>query len=222
MASTERKDPTAQKQFAYARKSFQPLYFIRSYPSDKKKIEMSFDLTHYQPQFNGVSEYGTPPSSPSSAASSVIADESKKESNSQDADGSVETKKFKHVYQTIFLDRDGAKDLWTIGEIKKDEIILEKWWKQQSHRVQHYRSTVPWMSLLNGRNHTRFAGAWSVLNMHEIAVVSGFAAAYKLGAKYPFVDDDKSKRLFTLYLALSHASRMVRSFFLSQSFQNGT
>lgn len=37
------------------------------------------------------------------------------------------------------------------------------------------------MMLINGKNHTRFAGAWSVLNMHEIAVVSGFSAACKLG-----------------------------------------
>ena len=45
--------------------------------------------------------------------------------------------------------------------------------------------------------------------MHEIAIVSGFAAAYKLGAKYPFVDAPECKRLFGLYLALGHFSRMV-------------
>jgi hypothetical protein len=118
MASTETKDPNAQQQFDYARKSFQPLYFIRSYPNDKKKIEMSFDLTHYQPQFNGVSEYGRASSSSASSLSGASVDGSKKEAGG-------EKKKFKHVYQTIFLDRDGAKDLWTIGEINKDEIILE-------------------------------------------------------------------------------------------------
>lgn len=45
--------------------------------------------------------------------------------------------------------------------------------------------------------------------MHEIGVVSGFAAAYRLGAKYPFLDDDNCKRLFALYLGASHGSRMV-------------
>lgn len=44
--------------------------------------------------------------------------------------------------------------------------------------------------------------------MHEIGVVSGFSAAYKLGAKYPFKDDANCKRLFALYLAASHGSRM--------------
>ena len=72
---------------------------------------------------------------------------------------------------------------------------------------QLYGGTVPFMSLINGHHHTRFAGAWSILSefdcgdlnvcqrrqlvtfawwaadMHEIAVVSGFAAAYKLGAE---------------------------------------
>lgn len=55
-----------------------------------------------------------------------------------------------------------------------------------------------------------FAGAWSVLNMHELAVTSGFAAAYRLGAKYPFQGDEECQRLFVLYLALSHGVRMVK------------
>lgn len=45
--------------------------------------------------------------------------------------------------------------------------------------------------------------------MHEIGIVSGFAAAYKLGGKYPFTEDKDCKRLFALYLAASHGSRMV-------------
>lgn len=48
-----------------------------------------------------------------------------------------------------------------------------------------------------------------VLNMHELAVTSGFAAAYRLGADYPFKGDKDCERLFKLYLALSHGSRMV-------------
>lgn len=44
------KDEDTHKSYEFAEKNFSPLYFIRSYPSDKKKIEMSFDLTNYQPQ----------------------------------------------------------------------------------------------------------------------------------------------------------------------------
>jgi predicted NAD/FAD-binding protein len=114
----------------------------------------------------------------------------------------------KHVFQTIFLDKDGSKDLWSKNEIMQDDIILEKWWKQQSHRWQHYGGTVPWMMMLNGKRHTHFAGAWTILNMHEIGIVSGFAAAYRLGAKYPFRADSDCKRLFALYLGGSHGCRM--------------
>lgn len=45
--------------------------------------------------------------------------------------------------------------------------------------------------------------------MHELAVTSGFAAAYRLGADYPFKGDEECERLFRLYLALSHGVRMV-------------
>ena len=53
----------------------------------------------------------------------------------------------------------------------------------------------------------------TVLNMHELAVTSGFAAAYRLGADYPFKGDDDCERLFKLYLALSHGVRLVSTRF---------
>lgn len=81
---------------------------------------MSFDLSHYQPQFL--------------------------EKSASDSDSSLDKKKqYKHLYQTIFLDRDSAEHLWTKNEIKKEEIVREEWWKQQSHRVNHYRGTVPFV-----------------------------------------------------------------------------
>ncbi|EIW75654.1 hypothetical protein CONPUDRAFT_112209 [Coniophora puteana RWD-64-598 SS2] len=196
---SSRTDDDAKKGYELAEKEFSPLYFIRSYPSDKKKIEMSFDLTNYQAQFKGehprgplartspaeTGEDGSPPQPPSSSPPLE-----------------------KHVFQTIFLDRDGSEELWSRDDVDTDKVIYEKWWKQQSHRWQHYAGTVPWMMMINGKHHTRYAGAWSVLNMHEIAVVSGFAAAYQLGADYPFSEDENCKRLFRLYLGLSHGSRM--------------
>jgi hypothetical protein len=51
--------------------------------------------------------------------------------------------------------------------------------------------------------------SFPVLNMHELAVTSGFAAAYQLGADFPFHGDEECERLFKLYLGLSHGSRMV-------------
>jgi hypothetical protein len=50
----------------------------------------------------------------------------------------------------------------------------------------------------------------TVLNMHEIAITSGFAAAYRLGADFPHQGDEECARLFRLYLGLSHATRLVK------------
>ncbi|KAH0584852.1 hypothetical protein H2248_008130 [Termitomyces sp. 'cryptogamus'] len=199
---TSRKDPNdhdKQEKFKFAEKYFSPLYFIRSYPSDKRKVEMSFDLTVYQPQFDGV-----PPRGPQFSKESDTESSSPTKENAQDG-----IPLDKHVFQTIFLDNspDSAR-LWSKDEIDPEKIILEKWWKQQSHRWQHYAGTVPWMGLINGKNHTHFAGAWTILNMHEIAVVSGLAAAYRLGAAYPFRDDEKCKRLFALCLGANHMARL--------------
>ncbi|KAG8848998.1 hypothetical protein FRB91_010324 [Serendipita sp. 411] len=170
-SSKRKEDPKAQQSKEFAKRNFKPLYFIRSYPADKRKIEMSFDLTNYQPQFGDKSDKP-------------------------------------HVYQTIFLDKDDSSYLWTESEIRPESIILKKWWKQQSHRWQHYGGTVPWMMWINGKNHTYYCGAWTILNMHEIAIASGFAVAYQMGADYPFKDNDEARRMFALVLGVSHGTRM--------------
>lgn len=43
-------------------------------------------------------------------------------------------------------------------------------------------------------------------NMHEMACVSGIAAAYRLGAEYE-VFDDRAEDLFKKYLLISHGVR---------------
>ncbi|KAA1471046.1 FAD/NAD(P)-binding domain-containing protein [Dentipellis sp. KUC8613] len=220
---------------AFARANFRPLYYTMQYPENRAKLEMSFDLTHYQPQFRGERAAG-PAKEPDSlplgtargegenaeagtgagAEDKVVREAQDPASGSageeartgQDEHGKPEPPFEQHVFQTIFLDRDGSSELWTKGKIDNEKIIAERWWKQQSHRWQHYARCVPWMMFINGKKHTQFAGAWSVLNMHELAVTSGFAAAYRLGAEYPFKGDEECERLFRLYLALSHGTRM--------------
>ncbi|RPD63984.1 FAD/NAD-P-binding domain-containing protein [Lentinus tigrinus ALCF2SS1-6] len=220
--SAKERDQMTQA-FEFAAHNFRPLYYTMQYDQDKSKIEMSFDLTHYQPQFRGEKPAG--PNSPSNRAehrnecdppperSRRARDENggrpgESTRTGMDANGKPEPPLEKHVFQTIFLDRDGSQDLWTWGEIREEKRIYEKWWKQQSHRWQHYVEVVPWMMFINGKQNTYYAGAWSVLNMHELAVTSGFAAAYRLGAEYPFHEDEDCERLFRLYLMLSHGVRM--------------
>lgn len=215
------------------------------YEEDKKKIEMSFDLTHYQPQFRGekpsgpgaaASERNTtvgkgnnaeqeeanvaqagenrrtvlPPSPPSSSSSN-------EDENEQEQPGGKGKERVRepplesHVFQTIFLDRDSSSHLWTIDSIRPSSIISERWWKQQSHRWQHYAKVVPFMFTLNALHssrHTVYAGAWTLLNMHEIAIVSGFSAAYRLGADFAFKGDEECERLWKLYYAVAHGGRV--------------
>ncbi|VDC07912.1 unnamed protein product [Peniophora sp. CBMAI 1063] len=215
-----------EDQVQFAKDKFRPLYYTKQYPQDRSKIEMSFDLTHYQPQFRGERPAGPEDKDvrlprESGASESTAADHVAREAQNdklgeqgsdvrtgKDDEQRSEPPLDRHVFQTIFLDRDGSSHLWTEGEIPEEHRIYEKWWKQQSHRWQHYAKVVPWMMFINMKHHTQYAGAWSVLNMHELAVTSGFSAAYRLGAEFPFKGDEECERLFKLYLALSHGSRL--------------
>ncbi|ORY11557.1 hypothetical protein BCR34DRAFT_565256 [Clohesyomyces aquaticus] len=112
----------------------------------------------------------------------------------------------KHVFQTIFLNKSRDGHLWSIDEIDEKKIIRKDWWHQLCHSWTHYAFVVPWMWLLQGRNHTRFAAAWTLVNAHETAVISGIAAAVDLGATYPEdLERDKFALLsFRLYYLLAY------------------
>lgn len=51
VADSRKSEESTRKSMEFAKTDFRPLYFIHMYDQDPKKIEMSFDLTHYQPQF---------------------------------------------------------------------------------------------------------------------------------------------------------------------------
>ncbi|KAK3366323.1 hypothetical protein B0T24DRAFT_638494 [Lasiosphaeria ovina] len=111
-----------------------------------------------------------------------------------------------HVFQTIFLNaaRDATEKLWTDGEIDASKVIRRDWWHQLCHAWTHYVLVVPWLWLLQRRRRTRFAGSWTVVNAHEVAVLSGVAAAVDLGAEYPadLERDPWALRCFRLYYLL--------------------
>ncbi|GAB7356296.1 hypothetical protein MBLNU459_g7098t1 [Dothideomycetes sp. NU459] len=89
------------------------------------------------------------------------------------------------VFQTIFLNKERDGHLWSIDEIDESKIIRKDWWHQLCHSFTHYLFVVPWMWALNGRKHTRYAAAWTLVNAHETACISGISAAVDLGATYP-------------------------------------
>ncbi|KAL1701345.1 hypothetical protein EV121DRAFT_263143 [Schizophyllum commune] len=113
----------------------------------------------------------------------------------------------KHVFQTIFLNK-AHRDTWSYEEIERDKIIREDWWHQLCHAWTHYAFVVPWMWLLNGKKSVTFAGSWTLVNAHEVAVLSGIAAAQRLGAEYPveleMEEDGFALLCFKLYYLLSH------------------
>ncbi|PWN51895.1 hypothetical protein IE53DRAFT_31193 [Violaceomyces palustris] len=218
--NANRSDQESKKAFEFAEKNWKPLYLIKMYEDDPAQIEMSFDLTNYQPQFKGSPGAGegarktddeAPPTERQGPngkqGDSQEAQLSKVKVDPTTGRSAGEPPLEDHVFQTIFLDRE-ISEKWTKSEIREDKIILEKWWKQQSHRWQLYAFTVPFLWTINGKNNTHFAGGWQLVNMHEVAIVSGYSAAYCLGAKYPYSDDEDCKRLFRLYHALTKMSRL--------------
>ncbi|KAH7098372.1 hypothetical protein BKA62DRAFT_773464 [Auriculariales sp. MPI-PUGE-AT-0066] len=101
-----------------------------------------------------------------------------------------------HIYQTLFLD-SRAKDLWT------------KHWHQLGHNWTHYARVVPWLWRINSpgrRTHTQYVGCWTLVNMHEVAVISGIAAACALGADY-LAPDKFGEDFFKKYYLLANLGR---------------
>lgn len=111
-----------------------------------------------------------------------------------------------HIFQTIFLNKERDGHLWSKDEINPDKIIREDWWHQLCHSFTHYIFVIPFMMFLQGHKHVRYAAAWTLVNAHETAVMSGIAAAVSLGATYPEdLERDKWAFLcFRLYYLLAH------------------
>ncbi|PQE16502.1 FAD dependent oxidoreductase protein [Rutstroemia sp. NJR-2017a BBW] len=160
---------------------YRPMYYTKSYPDDPKKIEMSFDLMSYNPK--------------------ELMQWLKMDHDAEVAPIEYEN----HVFQSIFLDKSNS-EMWTMNEIDPNKVIEKKWWHQLGHRWQHYARVVPGMMFINGRNQTWFGGSWTLVNMHELAMVSGIAAAYRLGAEYVKFDDF-AEEFFSNYLLVSHGVR---------------
>lgn len=109
----------------------------------------------------------------------------------------------RNIYQTIFLN-DQIRDRWTWDEIDPNKVLIKKWWKQMSHTWKHFFRVVPWVRFLQGRQHTWYAGSWTLFNTHELAIISGLAVAQRLGADYPFEHDHLAALQFDNLMKISH------------------
>ena len=164
-----------------------PMYFIKTYEEDRTKGEMSFDLTRYQPSARGGGEQA---------------------SGEVDERGEgVRARPQAPIYQSIFLNRAEDEALWTRDEIDPSKVLLVKWWRQFAHSVRHLTRSVPLWRFVQGRRRTLYAGSYTLVNTHEIAVVSGLAAAARLGAEYPFGDDDLAAMQYDQYCSIIHGGK---------------
>lgn len=93
------------------------------------------------------------------------------------------------LYQTIFLNKDEDESTWSMGDIDASKVVLTKGWRQFAHTAAHYREVVPRVKYLHRGQQLIHCGAWVLANTHEMATVTGFCAARKLGCPFPFKDD---------------------------------
>ncbi|GAA6012558.1 hypothetical protein JCM11491_005433 [Sporobolomyces phaffii] len=110
------------------------------------------------------------------------------------------------IFQTVFLN-DENKASWTKNEIQPEKIIRVDEFHQVRQGWRHFFRVVPGLALIQShKRHTHYAGAWSLVNAHEVAVVSGLAAAYALGAGYPaeLARDPWAHASFEGYLAVAY------------------
>lgn len=68
--------------------------------------------------------------------------------------------------------------------------VWKRWWFQHVvHDVFHFTVLMNAFQLIQGRQHTWYCGAHTVINSQEHGFISGLAVARQLGAEYPFRDD---------------------------------
>lgn len=111
--------------------------------------------------------------------------------------------KNRNIYQTIYLN-DQLRSIWTEKDLDPDKILLRRWWRQFAHSWHHYAFVVPLVRYIQGKQNTWYCGAYTLINTHEIATISGLAAAHRLGAPYPFPHDKLAAKQFDQYLLVLH------------------
>lgn len=89
------------------------------------------------------------------------------------------------------------------GRKVRDRWLCEGW-NQCDFFSQH-----PSVGLLFclSMQHTWFCGAYTLFNTHELAIISGLAVAERLGAPYPFDDNELARKQFNNLLQVHAAAR---------------
>lgn len=77
--------------------------------------------------------------------------------------------------------------------------VHKRWWFQHVvHDMFHVSVVMNVFRFIQGRQHTWYCGAHTVVNSQEHGFISGLAAARQLGADYPF-DDPEAREWFNFW-----------------------
>ncbi|HEX4336569.1 MAG TPA: FAD-dependent oxidoreductase [Polyangiaceae bacterium] len=112
--------------------------------------------------------------------------------------------------QQPWAKRSDKPCLVTYNPIQKidESKIVKRWWFQHViHDVFHTVVLLNLFPMMQGSNHTWYAGAHTTVNSQEHCFLSGLAVARQLGAEYPFADDPDAKSWFNFYGRLTHGLR---------------
>lgn len=91
-----------------------------------------------------------------------------------------------------------------LAAISTGKILFTRRARHPRNSTRHFLRMLPWLRFIQGRRRTYFAGGYTLMNTHEHAVVSGLAAAERLGAPYPFGGDPAARAQFELYRRAVH------------------
>ncbi|KAL1959361.1 hypothetical protein VTO42DRAFT_2164 [Malbranchea cinnamomea] len=159
---------------------FRPAYCTYSYHSRPDKVELAFDCSNLQYQFQ------------------------------TDPEGDEDPIPYEnHIFQSHFMN-EKLKDVWTIDQINAGAIIEQKWWRQPLQSWKHWIKVTPFLKHINGNKNTLYAGAWTTVNIHEFALGSGVAVAYRLGARYEGFTE-AGENILRRCLSICHGKRFARN-----------
>ena len=198
---------------------FRPMYYTHSYAEDPSKIEMSFDCTNYQHQFRTENDNAEAAPMPyeNHVFQSIFLDKNNRHLWTIDDidEDKVIMKKWWHqlghrwqhyarvVPGMMFI--NGTKNTYFAGSwtlIVSFRFFITFYFLLFFSETFQPSLPIPLLLLLRCLPFLPLISGFPQ-NMHELACVSGIAAAYRLGATYEKFDDF-AEDFFQKYLLLSH------------------
>ena len=97
-----------------------------------------------------------------------------------------------------------------VSRIDESKVVRRCWFQHVVHDVKHVVWLVNLFRFVQGRRHTWYAGAHTLINSQETCLVTGLAAARQLGADYAF-NDDEARRMFNYYGGILYGRRFRKA-----------